>query len=160
MLDFMYNKKFAQMAFITNDVEAAKVKFAKMFGFDPVPPTCGIGTPEVAKTEYMGKPAPEIDCKIAYFDFGNIQVELMEPNEYPSAWRDMLNMKGECLHHVSFWVKDIGARIADCEAKGMTMVQRGIFAMNNGAYAYLDTNGQLPYMIELLEYFGDMKDLE
>ena len=160
MLNFMHNRRFAQMAFVTNDVERAKVVFSKLFGFDEVPPTCGIGTPEIAKTEYKGRPAPEIDCKIAYFDFGNIQIELMEPNDVPSAWRDVLNEKGECLHHISFFVKDMDARILDCECKGMTLVQRGIFAENNGQYAYLDTNGQTPYMIELLEYFGDMKDID
>lgn len=153
MLDFMQNQSFAQMAFVTNDVERAKVRFANLYGFAEVPPTCGIGTPETAKTKYMGKDAPEIDCKIAYFEFGNIQVELMEPNGVPSAWRNWLNQRGEGLHHVSFWVRDIPARIADCEKKGMSLVQEGIFADGSGAYAYLDTKGELPYFIELLERF-------
>lgn len=154
MREFMLNGRFAQMAFVTNDVETAKVRFAGLYGI-PVPPTCGIGTPEVAKTEYHGRPAPEIDCRIAYFDFENIQIELMEPNAVPSAWRDWLDTHGEGLHHVSFLVHDIEDKIAACERKGMELVQKGIFAKGDGAYAYLDTKGQLPYLIELLEVYKE-----
>lgn len=153
MLDLMQQGSFAQMAFVTEDVERAKRQFAELYGFVEVPTTCGIGTPEVARTEYHGRPAPEIDCRIAYFNFQNIQVELMEPNHVPSAWRDWLNAHGEGLHHVSFFVEDIEAGIKDCMGKGMDLVQRGLFADGDGAYAYLDTKGALPYLIELLESY-------
>ncbi len=153
MLEMMKDQKFAQMAFVVRDVEKAKTEFSRLFGFKEVPPTCDLGPVETAKTEYKGRPAPEIECKIAYFDFENIQIELMEPNEVPSAWRDWLDAHGESLHHVSFFVTSTRERIRELEEKGMELVQQGDFADGSGCYAYLDTKGKLPCLIELLENY-------
>lgn len=155
MENYFAGANIAQIAFVVQDVEVSKVKFAKLIGLEEVPPTCGIGTPEVAKTEYFGKPSPSIDCKIAYFNFGNIQIELMEPNEEPSAWRTWLNANGEGLHHLSFFVKNMEEQIAGCEKKGMRLVQRGEFADASGCYAYLASEDTVNFFIELLEVYDE-----
>jgi len=151
MFNFIQGARVAQMAFVVNNLEEVKSGFSNLFGFTPVPPTCGLGNPEVARTEFRGKLSPEIECKIVYFDFENIQIELMQPNENPSTWREWLEQRGEGLHHISFLVHDMDARIKDCEKKGMTMVQRGEYADASGCYAYLEAPGTVNFLIELLE---------
>lgn len=61
-----------------------KQKFARFFDV-PVPPTLDSGEFSVTKTKYRGEPAPEAQCKMTFFYFGDLQMELIEPNEAPSA---------------------------------------------------------------------------
>ena len=153
MLSVMKDKKIVQLGFVTNHVEQSAEKFRTMFGFRETPAVRDLGLPEVAKTQYMGQAAPQIACKIMSFNFGNIQFELMEPNMEPSAWRGWLEVHGESLHHVAFFVDDVDAEIKNCEKKGLSLLQRGEFANATGRYAYLDTHGATPYLIELLQRY-------
>ncbi|MCM1135035.1 MAG: VOC family protein [Clostridium sp.] len=141
----------AQVGFIVKDVEAVKGKFAELFGV-PVPPTIDGGEYEITQTQYKGEAAPDANCLMAFFDLDNgFQIELIQPNEHPSVWRDFLEEKGEGLHHIAFRMKGMKENIAVCENFGMTLVQKGEYGNGAGRYAYLDGEKDLKCMIELLE---------
>lgn len=145
--------KFAQVGYIVKDIEAARVKFAALLGV-PVPPANPCGVTEHAKTVYKGEPAPNAMSKLAFFDLTpGVQLELIEPNEYPSTWREYLNEKGEGIHHVAFIVEDMDKVIKECEEAGMKLVQYGNYDDNSGRYAYMDGNNDYKCVIELLENF-------
>ena len=98
--------KFAQVGFVVNDIEKAKKQFALLFGCE-IPPTCDCGTFDVTQTQIYGKPAPDAACVMAFFDMTpGVQLELIQPNEEPSVWRDYLNTYGEGIHHIAFQVDD------------------------------------------------------
>lgn len=143
----------AQVGFIVRDIEAAKKKFAEFFGVEP-PPHFGGGKYEVTGTTYRGKPAPDANCLMAFFDVGpNIQIELIQPNGVKSTWQDFLDEHGEGIHHIAFNVKGTDSKIQACEDFGMRCVQRGKYGGGNGEYAYMDATGDLKCIIELLESY-------
>ena len=142
-----------QVALVVHDIEKSKARLAKFFDV-PVPPTVGGGDYEVTKTEVRGVPSPEANAKLAFFPVGNgVQLELIEPNETPSVWRDFLNEKGEGLHHIAFNIKGTDAVIKSCEGFGMELLQRGNYGSGNGCYTYLGGGEGMPFIVELLENF-------
>lgn len=145
--------RFAQVGFIVRDIEEAKKRFAVLFGCE-IPPTNLCGNYETAKTEYKGRPAPEAKSKLAFFDLvPGVQLELIEPNEEPSTWREYLEEHGEGMHHIAFQVKDMDHVIAECEKEGMTLEQRGQYDDGSGQYAYLSGYKDFKCVIELLESY-------
>lgn len=143
----------AQVGFIVKDVEESKKKWAAFLGVD-VPETQPIGDYSVTGTTYKGEPAPNAYCWMAFFDVGpGIQLELIQPNEEHSTWRDFLNEHGEGMHHIAFQIKDSAAKVASAEAAGLKLVQHGVYGDGSGEYNYLDAP-ELHCIIELLESYG------
>lgn len=138
-----------QIGMIVKNIEEAKVKYAAFLGTE-VPPTVSCGEYEVTQTIFRGQPAPEASSKLAFFDLPNIQLELIEPNEAPSTWREFLDEHGEGIHHYGWQVKDFDKAIADMEAAGYTLVMWGKYGDASGAYAYFDCTKDLKCYIELL----------
>ncbi len=97
----------------------------------------------------MGSPVlPEQDW--AFFKVGeNLDIELIEPDQEPSVWRDFLNEKGEGIHHIAFVIKGMKEKIAVLEASGMRLTQTGEYT--GGRYAYVEAYDDLKCLIELLE---------
>ncbi|MCR4885199.1 MAG: VOC family protein [Clostridiales bacterium] len=142
-----------QVAFIVKDVEATKQSFAAFLGV-PVPPTCDGGEFAVTGTTLYGEPAPEANCKMAFFDVGpNVQLELIEPNGKPSVWQEFLDTNGEGIHHIAFGVKDTDKKILAMEKNGFPCVQRGKYGDGGGEYAYFDARQQLKCFVETLESY-------
>lgn len=143
-----------QVALVVNDIEKTKNRLAELFGVE-APPTIESGEYSVTKTKVRGKPAPEANCKMAFFQVGdNVQLELIEPNKASSVWRDFLDEKGEGIHHIAFAVKDTDGVIRRCEEFGMTLLQRGNYGDGSGCYSYLDGGEGLPFIIETLESYS------
>jgi catechol 2,3-dioxygenase-like lactoylglutathione lyase family enzyme len=152
MKAILERSKFAQVGFIVKDIEAARVKFAALFGCE-VPPSNPCGN-ETAGTVYKGQPAPNAKSKLAFFDLvPGVQLELIEPNEEQSTWREYLDQKGEGIHHIAFYVEGMEEVIKACESEGMTLVQYGKYDDGSGHYAYLDGSKDFKCVIELLESF-------
>ena len=137
-----------QVAFVTDDIEKTKKWFADMFSMK-VPETIVTAPRSESQTEVNGAPS-DARCKLAFFEFGNVTVELIEPDEKPSCWRDLLERKGPGFHHFAFKIKGMKDKIAAFEKDGYPLVQRGEFT--GGRYAYLDTEKQYGALIELLEF--------
>jgi len=147
------NYLVTQVALIVRDIETTKKKFAAFFGVEP-PPTVTGGNYEIAKTVYMGNPAPKAGCKLAFFNGGpNLSIELIEPNGEQSTWQDFLDKNGEGIHHIAFGVKDMNEKVEACEKLGMICTQRGKYGDGSGEYAYLDATADLKCFIELLESY-------
>ncbi len=142
----------AQVGFIVKDIEETKRKWAAFLGLE-VPETRSCGEYSVTKTVYKGKPAPEAGALLAFLDVGpGLQIELIQPNDEPSTWRDFLNEHGEGMHHLAFQVTDSAATAAACEAFGLTPVQHGLYGDGSGEYNYLDAP-DLKCIVELLESY-------
>ena len=143
----------AQVGFIVKDVEATKKKWAEFLGME-VPETQPIGDYAITHTEFQGEPAPEACCWMAFFDVGpGLQLELIQPNDKPSTWRNFLDEHGEGIHHVAFQIKDSKACVANAEAAGLKLVQRGVYGDGSGEYNYLDAP-ELKCVVELLESYN------
>ncbi|GHV14662.1 lactoylglutathione lyase [Spirochaetia bacterium] len=142
-----------QVGFIVKDVEKTKAVWAEFLGVT-VPPTQDVGKYEVTQTRVDGKPAPKANCLMAFFDVGpNVQIELIQPNEEKSTWRDFLDEHGEGIHHIAFHLKEMDDKIISCEKFGMKCVQRGTYGDGSGEYAYMAADDKLKCLVELLENY-------
>ena len=142
-----------QICFVTHDLEKSAQWFADLTG-KPLPKVGVAASPETAAAIYHGMPAA-VGCRLMMFEFGNIDVEFLQPGPEPSAWRDLLAQKGPGCHHIAFKTRNMTERNAYLEAKGHALLQRGEFDGGGGRYAYYDTVPDLGLMIELLEFDGD-----
>ncbi|MBQ8598153.1 MAG: VOC family protein [Lachnospiraceae bacterium] len=145
--------RFAQVGYVVNDIEKTKAAYAAILGVEN-PPICTGGEYEVTQAKVFGEPAPEADCKMAFFNLpSGVQFELIEPNEAPSVWRDHLNKYGEGIHHIAFTVDNADETVAKCLELGMKVEQEGNYGDNSGRYVYLDAYELLKCRVELLESF-------
>lgn len=137
----------AQIGIIVKNIEKTSQAYADFLGVEK-PPANWTDTVDKAETEYNDKPSPA-RAKLAFFDMGSLQLELIEPDEHPSTWREHLDEHGEGVHHIAFVVEDMKGTVKRMEAKGMPLIQKGEYT--GGRYAYMDTNEDLKVLLELLE---------
>jgi methylmalonyl-CoA/ethylmalonyl-CoA epimerase len=141
-------KNVIQVAVAVENLETAIEAWSTFLGREPSK-TLVTGPQEEWKTEYRGAPS-DARCKLAIYDLGECQVELMEPVGGPSVWADHLEQKGPGVHHIGFRVEGMKEGVRFCDALGMPLLQSGEFG--NGRYAYFDSEAQLGTMLELLEF--------
>ncbi|RUS42437.1 VOC family protein [Cohnella sp. AR92] len=141
------NNVITQIGLLVHDIEKTSQAYADFFGIEK-PSWFWTDTPDKARTEYRGSPS-EARAKLAFFDMGSLQLELIEPDQHPSTWRESLDRNGEGFHHIAFVVKGMKEKIAVLEGAGMPLLQKGEY--EGGRYAYLDAEGPLKLILELLE---------
>jgi hypothetical protein len=88
-------------------------------------------------------------ARLAFFPHGPITLELIEPIEGPSTWRDQLEQPGPSLHHMAFEVKGMAGLLPVLAEHGLPLVQGGDYT--GGRYACLDGLARFGAEIELLE---------
>jgi methylmalonyl-CoA/ethylmalonyl-CoA epimerase len=141
--------KIAHLGLVVKDIEKSARDYVAILGV--AVPAWELTDPvEKAHTIYLGRPTPA-QAKLAFIELPNITLELIEPVGGPSTWRDFLEKKGEGVHHIAFEVKDLDARLAELEAKGVSLIQRGDYT--GGRYAYVDATARLGLIVELLENY-------
>jgi methylmalonyl-CoA/ethylmalonyl-CoA epimerase len=61
---------------------------------------------------------------IAFLEAGGATLELLEPYRADSAVGKFLAKRGEGIHHLSFFVRDIEAALARADAAGLELIDR------------------------------------
>jgi catechol 2,3-dioxygenase-like lactoylglutathione lyase family enzyme len=140
-----------QVGLIVHDIERTAQRYSEVLGL-PQPEIMVTPGYEKSKTTYKGEPS-EATAKLAFFDLGQLQLELIEPDEKPSVWRDFLEEKGEGAQHIAFQVKDTGRATEHLGRHGIEIAQQGLYADGSGMYTYLASDAKLGTTLELLENF-------
>lgn len=151
MSGLLGNHFMTQIGILVHDIEKVSQAYADFFGLDK-PQISITDAADIAQTHYNGE-ASEARAKLAFFDMGSLQLELIEPDHQPSTWRDYLNEHGEGPHHIAFVVEGMQDKIMLLEGKGFPLQQKGEYI--GGRYAYLDTFKELKVVLELLENDND-----
>jgi catechol 2,3-dioxygenase-like lactoylglutathione lyase family enzyme len=138
-----------QVGLIVRDIEKSAEAYSQVFGM-PKPPVIITDKPEIAKTKYRGEPT-NAQAKLAFFQMGQVSLELIEPIGGPSTWKDFLDEKGEGVHHIAFTIQGTGEVVAYLEEKGINVIQQGHYT--GGMYTYVDSESALGVILELLENF-------
>lgn len=136
-----------QIGLLVHDIDTTSQAYADFFGIEK-PNWFWTDSVDKAQTEYNGE-SSVARAKLAFFDMGSLQLELIEPDEHPSTWREHLDKHGEGPHHIAFVVDGMKEIVASMEKNGMALVQKGEYT--GGRYAYMDTFKNLKIMLELLE---------
>jgi catechol 2,3-dioxygenase-like lactoylglutathione lyase family enzyme len=140
-----------QVGLIVHDIEKTAWRYMEVLG---LPEPRKVETPgyEAVQTTYRGQPT-DATARLAFFDFGQLQLELIQPDEKPSTWREFLDQKGEGAHHIAFQVTDTKRAVSHFAKYGIPVVQQGFYSDHSGMYTYLDSQALLGTTIELLESF-------
>ncbi|SLK35112.1 methylmalonyl-CoA epimerase [Mycobacteroides abscessus subsp. abscessus] len=141
------NNVITQIGILVHDIEKTSQAYADFFGMDK-PEWSLTDIADVAQTEYR-KHSTEARAKLAFFDMGSLQLELIEPDHNPSTWREHLDEHGEGPHHIAFAIKGMKEKVAMMERNQMPLLQKGEYT--GGRYAYMDTFKDLKIILELLE---------
>ncbi len=147
MGDNLGSTTLAQVAIVVRDIEAAARRWADVLGM-PVPQVITTSPGLEVEQTYRGVPS-NAQAKLAFFQLGQVQLELIEPIGDGSTWKEVLDRKGEGFHHIAFWVEGMQQSVDFLRERGIPMVQRG--DMGEGQYAYFDAEESLGVTLELLE---------
>jgi methylmalonyl-CoA/ethylmalonyl-CoA epimerase len=141
------NNKVMQVGLIVENIEAAVQDWARLLGVEP--PSIAITAAfDTANTHYQDKPS-SAQAKLAFFDLGQVTLELIEPIGEPSTWNDQLTAHGSSLHHIAFEIKGMEEHLRGLADQGLPLIQRGEY--EGGRYAYVDGQKKFGTVIELLE---------
>jgi len=146
----MSSSRMVQVGLIVKNAEESAKRYAAIFGL-PVPPVSLTDAADKSHIQYRGKPT-QAQAKLAFFNMGSLQLELIEPVGGPSTWREFLEKKGEGVHHIAFIVPDTEAEAKILSEHGIGLVQKGDYT--GGRYAYFESEPQLAVALELLQNFG------
>jgi 4-hydroxyphenylpyruvate dioxygenase-like putative hemolysin len=137
-----------QIAVVVRDIDKAIDAYSELLGVPK--PNVIITDPDAGRDVYRGK-STRAQAKLAFFELGQVSLELIEPVGTDSVWYEVLAEKGEGVHHIAFNIQGTGEVTASLADHGMPVIQQGHYT--GGMYTYVDSEAKLGVMLELLENF-------
>jgi len=137
-----------QIALVVKDMDKAIEAYSRIFGLPK--PDVMLTDPTNAHATYRGVPT-NAQAKSAFFHLGQVDLELIEPVAGDSVWQEVLDKKGEGVHHIAFQIKGTDGVTDFLDQNGIPTIQQGQYT--GGMYTYVDSEPQLGVMLELLENF-------
>jgi len=65
--------------------------------------------------------------KVAFFEVGEVHIELLEPTGESSPIARFLEKKGEGIHHIAFATDDISQQLSQARDAGVTLIHKEPF---------------------------------
>ena len=97
--------EIAQVALVVHDLQQTMETYWKVLGIGPWS-IYAYAPPTLRETMVRGKPV-EYSMRLAIAQVGALQVELIQPLEGPSIYKEFLAERGAGLHHIQSRVDDI-----------------------------------------------------
>jgi methylmalonyl-CoA/ethylmalonyl-CoA epimerase len=144
--------KIYQVCEVVRDLESTAERYWKTMGFGPwyfwdfIPP-------KLYDYYYKGVKV-EAGFRIAVAQIGQMEYELTQPLFGLGIHRDFLDQRGEGIHHVKIFYKDIQKAIDDYRKKGIYVLQEGKFAGN--WHVFLDTEKKFNTIWEIGNFDGNV----
>jgi len=142
--------EISQVAVVVKDLRKAMENYWKTLGIGP----WNIYTfepPALREPMIRGKPI-HYSMRLALAQVGSVQLELIEPLEGPSIYKEFLANKGEGLHHIQSKVEDVGDQLAAFKELGIDVLMSGKFG--EGEFYYMDTEPVLGIIYEIVRRRG------
>lgn len=146
-----FNNGISQLAILVPDLEKAVRNFSDRYGIGPWQ-IYTYQKPLVKKMTFKGIEA-DYSMRIALSNIGDMRIELIKPLEGDSIYQDFIIKHGYGLHHVGLVVEDIDEALEIANNNGLNVIMDGSgFGLDgDGHYAYLDTEGELGFILELIQ---------
>ena len=138
-------KTICQVALVGKDLEKTTEEYAKLFGV-PKPEIFRVPEESVAHTQFKGMPS-KTRAKLAVFNLGQVVLELTEPDEEPSSWKDFLEKNGDGIHHIAFMTDDRDAAVKYFEENDMPIRHYGEY--EGGNYTVFDSKEKLGTFVQV-----------
>lgn len=133
------NTNIMQIAIIVKDIRKTAENYAKAFGL-PMPEIEDVPPVSEVPVFYRGE-RTDSRAKICCFHMGNIILELTEPDETPSGWKEFLEKHGQGVHHIGIQVNDRDAALEVLATMGAEVNHVGYYP--TGSYTFMDSMEQL-----------------
>ena len=135
-----------QVGIVVKDIAQAIDKYSAVFGWGPF----NVSEVELKGCIYRGQPS---DCKLkmALFQSGSVEIELIEVLEGETPHSEFLREKGEGLHHLRIRVENLYGILAEMAKEGIEPVWYHSMPEIGASWAYLDNVKVSGLMVELLE---------
>ncbi len=135
-----------QLAYLPSDFDATLKHWTETVGVGPFFLMENI---QLGEMKYRGAPSDAV-FSIAIGYWGNIQIELIRPeNDAPSIYNGEYAVK-DCLHHVCIFVDSIADARRACTEAGAEILVEGKVG-DSGEVIYVDAGGGPGHVIELLQ---------
>jgi len=138
-----------QIGMVSRDIEKTIEAYTRFFQCGPF---------EIAEREYTkststyrGKPGG-FKYRVAYAQFGAMQLEFIQPLEGRTVYEEFLKTRGEGMHHFDIMIEGIEEKLAAMKRIGIEVLQSG--QRPGMKYAYMDTEPSIGIMIELRDRTG------
>lgn len=146
-------KRLVQIGIVVADRDRTAQLLTSLFGIGPFRL---VEWPDRADSKYYYRGVEEqVRIKQAFVQLGDVEVELIQPLEGRSGYKDFLDQTGGGIHHVLFEVPDIDPVIQELAKSGATVLQSGTGIRPGTRWALLDTQKLLGFLVELRHRPGD-----
>jgi catechol 2,3-dioxygenase-like lactoylglutathione lyase family enzyme len=144
--------KLHHLSVVVRDLDKA-VKFYESIGigpFEDYPPL----------TEYIKLNVPDetgfFNLKFKIAQVGDIQIQLCQPGEGKSPYKDFLEKKGEGVYHLGFVVDRVDESEAELRRLGLKVLSSGRRADGSG-FSYMDTAQEAGVTLLVRQSKGERK---
>jgi len=127
--------KVDQIGIVVRDFEKTSKFLTEKFGIGPFP--------SIEAEHGSAK------LKIGLLHLGGVQIELIQVLEGESIHSRFLRERGEGLHHLGFFVKNLDEALKVMEERGVKVAEGG--EILGVKYAYLDTEKEIGITLELIQ---------
>lgn len=139
----------SQVGLCVKDLDAVVAGMEKVFGLKPD----RYGETPKTKRFYQGREA-EFGAKLAFYNFANIEIELMQPIYGDSDWAKFLASGREGLHHFRFSVDDFQAVVDTMKGRGIDVLMEGLSVKSDKLrWALFDTEDLITFPVEIFNEF-------
>ena len=143
-----------QIAYAVSDIYKGIDKWISDFGAGPFFIAEHIPIKNVI---YRGHPS-ELDITVAYGQWGEIMIELVQDNgEGPSIIRDLYPPQKSGLHHLAYFVNDMDLVSAKLVKEGYVLAMSGQAGENK--FQFFDAISEMGHFIEIYEPIESLKYL-
>lgn len=130
-MESLENNKIIQVGIVVRDIEKTAQKYANIFGVEM--PKIRLAFPNIV---YRGT-KPIVTARLCSFLMGNVTLELIQPGEEETSWKEHLDTHGEGVHHIGIMVEDLDKAYQVFADNGIERRQYG--GADWGSYTIMDS---------------------
>ena len=137
--------KFSQVAIVVRDLRASMKHFWEELGVGPWK-VWKFSSQNLTDMTLHGNPA-EHSFIVGMAYVGDVSIELVQPLEGESIFKEFLDRKGEGIHHLKCSSQDAESIVEKFKKCGGNVLQSA--RIGDAAFHYLDTESRLGFILEL-----------
>jgi methylmalonyl-CoA/ethylmalonyl-CoA epimerase len=137
--------KFSQAAIVVRDLKASTKHFWEELGVGPWK-IWRFDSSNLTDMTLHGNPA-EYSFIVGMAYVGDVSIELVQPLEGESIFKEFLNKKGEGIHHLKYSSQEAERIVEQFKKRGGKVLQSA--RIGDAAFHYLDTESKLGFILEV-----------
>jgi len=139
------------MAVVVRDMDKA-VEYYRSLGIATFQPEFMLDSSTYTDYKVFGKTPDTIDkTRMRFVQISSFQLELVQPVEGETIYKEFLKSKGEGVHHIAYIVDDLEGETAKLAKKGIPVITRVYRGSTGAGFAYFDIRKVGNVIIELIQ---------